>query len=217
MVPSAGNAPTQDEGTTMKLYDYPQSPNCRKVRLYLAEKGLTVPLQPVNLLTGEQSSPEFLRRNPFGAVPILELDDGTVIPESLAIIEYCEELHPEPPLLGTDPLTRALVHAWERRCELGVFLQATRRFLHGSPFFAARVEQNPQVVEEAGQVLRTRLALINAQLKDHEWVAGPFSLADLTLLAGVDFAAASQFTLDPAWTHLGRWYEAMKRRPSAAA
>ncbi len=201
----------------MKLYDYPQSPNCRKVRLYLAEKGLSVPLQPVNLLTGEQRSSDFLQRTPFGAVPILELDDGTVIPESLAIIEYLEELHPQPPLLGTDPLSRALARAWERRCELGVFLQATRRFFHSSPYFAARVEQNPKVVEEAGQVLRARLALINEQLKDHEWVAGPFSLADLTLLAGIDFAAASQFTLDPTWTHLGRWYEAMKKRPSATA
>jgi glutathione S-transferase len=201
----------------MKLYDYPQSPNCRKVRMYLAEKGLAVPLRPVNLLAREQSSPEFLRRNPFGAVPILELDDGTVIPESLAIIEYFEELHPEPPLLGTDSLSRALVRAWERRCELGVFLQATRRFFHSSPFFATRVEQNPKVVEEAGQVLRARLALINEQLKDYEWVVGTFSLADITLLAGVDFAAASQFLLDPAWTHLSRWYEAIQRRPSATA
>src|SRR5712692_5389537 len=143
MVPSAGNAPTQDEGTTMKLYDYPQSPNCRKVRLYLAEKGLTVPLQPVNLLTGEQSSPDFLRRNPFGAVPILELDDGTVIPESLAIIEYFEELHPEQPLLGTDPLARALVRACERGRALGVFLLPTRRFVHANQVFAARITQNP--------------------------------------------------------------------------
>ena len=150
-------------------------------------------------------------------MPILELDDGTVIPESLVIVEYFEELYPEPPLLGRDPLTRAVVRAWERRCELGVFLQATRRFLHSSPFFAARVEQNPQVVQEAGQVLRNRLSLINAQLKNHEWVTGSFSLADMTLLAGVDFAAASQFTLDPAWTHLGRWYAAIRQRPSAAA
>src|SRR5262245_11738661 len=131
--------------TTMKLYDFPQSPNCRKVRIYLAEKGLQVPLRPVNLLAGEQRTPEFLRRNPFGAVPILELDDGTVIPESLTIIEYFEELHPEPSLLGTTPLTRALVRAWERRAELGVVLQGTRRFLHSSPFFATRVEQNPKV------------------------------------------------------------------------
>ena len=201
----------------MKLYDFPQSPNCRKVRMYLAEKGLSVPLQRINLLAGEQSSPEFLQRNPFGAVPILELDDGTVIPESLVIIEYFEELYPEPPLLGRDPLTRALVRAWERRCELGVFLQATRRFLHASPFFATRVEQNPKVVQEAGQVLRNRLSLINDQLKDHEWVTGSFSLADITLLAGIDFATASQFTLEPAWTHLGRWDAAIRQRPSAAA
>jgi glutathione S-transferase len=201
----------------MKLYDFPQSPNCRKVRIYLAEKGLTVPLHPVNLLAGEQRSAEFLRRNPFGAVPILELDDGTVIPESLAIIEYLEEQHPQPPLLGTEPLGRALVRAWERRCELGVVLQATRRFLHSSPFFASRVVQNPQVVEEAVQVLQDRLSLIDTQLRDHEWLAGAFSLADITLLTGIDFAAVSGFTIDPAWLHLSRWYGAMRARPSAAA
>jgi len=98
-----------------------------------------------------------------------------------------------------------------------VFLQATRRFLHASPFFATRVEQNPKVVQEAGQVLRNRLSLINDQLKDHEWVTGSFSLADITLLAGIDFATASQFTLEPAWTHLGRWDAAIRQRPSAAA
>ena len=201
----------------MKLFDFPQSPNCRKVRIYLAEKGLTVPVEPVNLLSREQQSPEFLQRNPFGAVPILELDDGTVIPESLAIIEYIEELHPEPPLLGTDLVSRALVRAWERRCELGVFLQATRRFFHSNPFFATRVEQNAKVVEEAGQVLRNRLALVNNQLKEHEWVAGLFSLADITLFVGIDFAAASQFRLDPAWRHLDRWYNAIQQRPSTAA
>jgi glutathione S-transferase len=201
----------------MKLYDFPQSPNCRKVRIYLAEKGLTVPLHPVNLLAGEQRSSEFLRRNPFGAVPILELDDGAVIPESLAIIEYLEERHPQPPLLGTEPLGRARVRAWERRCELGVVLQATRRFLHSSPFFASRVVQSPQVVDEAAQVLRDRLFLIDIQLRDHEWVTGAFSLADITLLTGIDFAAVSGFTLEPAWLHLSRWYAAMRARPSAAA
>jgi glutathione S-transferase len=201
----------------MQLYDHPQSPNCRKVRLYLAEKGLQVPVRPVDLLAGEQRTPEFLKRNPFGAIPILELDDGTVIPESLAIIEYFEELHPTPPLLGTDPLTRALVRAWERRCELGVILQGTRRFFHSSPYFASRVEQNPKVVEEAGQVLTARLALINDQLKDKEWLVGPFSLADITLLVGIDFIVVTQFTLDPTWTHLIRWYDRMKQRPSATA
>jgi glutathione S-transferase len=201
----------------MKLYDFPQSPNCRKVRIYLAEKGLSIPLQPVNLMSGEQRSPEYLRRNLFGAVPILELDDGTVIPESLAIIEYLEEIAPQPPLLGTEPVGRALIRAWERRCELGVVLQATRRFFHSSPYFASRVVQNPQVVEEAAQVLRERLTLIDTQLRDHEWLAGNFSLADITLLTGIDFAAVSGFTLDPAWQHVNRWYAAMRARPSAAA
>ncbi len=202
----------------MQLYDHPVSPNCRKVRVYCAEKGLQVPLRPVDLLGSEQRTPEFLQRNPFGAIPILELDDGTIVPESLAIIEYLEELHPAPPLLGENPLTRALVRSWERRCELGVIIQGTRRFLHSSPYFAARgVEQNPKVVEEAGGVLKARLSLMNAHLKDREWLTEAFSLADITLLVGLDFIAKSQFQLDPAWTHLLRWYEQMKQRPSAAA
>jgi glutathione S-transferase len=201
----------------MKLYDFPQSPNCRRVRMYVAEKGLTVSLQPTDLFAGQQASPEFLRRNPFGAVPILELDNGAIIPESLAIIEYLEELHPEPSLLGHDPFERALVRAWDRRCELGVFLQATRRFFHSSPFFAARVRQNPHVVEEAGQVLKNRLELINDQLQHRDWIVGSFSLADITLFVGIEFAAGTHFMLDPTWAHLGRWYETMKKRPSMTA
>ena len=203
--------------TRMKLYDFPQSPNCRKVRIYLAEKGLAVPLQPVDLMAGEQRSAEYLRRNPFGAVPILELDDGTVIPESLAIIEYLEELYPQPPLLGTEPVGRALIRAWERRCELGVVLQATRRFFHSNPYFASRVEQNAKVIDEATQVLRERLTLIDAQLSDHKWIAGDFSLADITLLVGLDFAAVSGFVRDPTWEHVSRWYTAMRARSSVVA
>ena len=202
----------------MQLYDHPLSPNCRKVRVYCAEKGLSLALRPVDLLGGEQRGPEFLQRNPFGAIPILELDDGTVIPESLAIIEYLEELHPSPPLLGRDPLSRALVRAWERRAGLGVIRQGTRRFLHSSPYFAARgVEQNPKVVEEAGGVLMARLSLIDEHLKDAEWLTAAFSLADVTLMVGLDFIAQSHFQLNPAWTHLARWHAKMKQRPSAKA
>ena len=133
----------------------------------MPKRGFSWRCGPVDLLGGEQRGPEFLQRNPFGAIPILELDAGTVIPESLTIIEYLDsELHPAPPLLGHDPLSRALVRAWERRAELGVILQGTRRFLHSSPYFAARgVEQNPAVVEEAGGVLRSRLSLFDAHLQ----------------------------------------------------
>ena len=201
----------------MQLYDFPQSPNCRRVRMYLAEKGLTIPLKPVDLFSSEQRKPDFLQRNPFGAVPILALDNGSVIPESLAIIEYLEELHPDPPLFGTTPLEHALVRAWERRAELGILLQGTRRFLHSNPYFASRVEQSPKVVEEAGQVLTERLSLFNDHLEANEWLAGPFSVADIMLFVAVEFAARSDFQLDSAWKHLQRWYEAVKKRPSAQA
>ena len=112
----------------MHLYDFPQSPNCRRVRMYLAEKGIDIALKSLDLSAGEQRISGFLLKNPFGAVPLLELDDGSVIPESLAIIEYLEELHPDPPLCGTTPFERAQVRAWERRAEFGVLLQGTRRF-----------------------------------------------------------------------------------------
>ena len=201
----------------MHLYDFPQSPNCRRVRMYLAEKGIDIALKALDLSAGEQRMSGFLLKNPFGAVPLLELDDGSVIPESLAIIEYLEELHPDPPLCGTTPFERAQVRAWERRAEFGVLLQGTRRFLHTNPFFASRVEQSPKVAEEAGQVLTDRLSLFNTHLKDNEWLAGACSVADITLFVSTEFAARSNFQLDPAWEHLQRWYGAIKKRPSAEA
>ena len=201
----------------MKIYDFTQAPNPRKVRVYLAEKGIQVPLQKVDLMAGEQRSPEFLRINPLGGVPVLELDDGTLIPESLAILEYFEELYPAPPLMGTDPVARARVRAYERRCEQGVLNQAATMFQHTNQFFAGRVDQTPKVAETAQKNLTARLAWLNDELRDREWVAGNFSIADITLLIGVDFSRVSQYTLDPAWTHLSRWHNAMKARPSAKA
>ena len=191
----------------MKLYlDTSRAPNPRKVRIYLAEKGLTLPLTELNLRAGEQRSPEFVKKNPFAGVPILELGDGTVIAESLAIIEYLEEIYPEPPLLGADPVTRALVRMWERRCEIGVYLPASRMVL-----------SKGEVSEHARQTLVARLALINDGLEGREWVAGRFSIADIMLLIGLDTASRGPFTLDPAWTNLSRWYQAMKARPSVSA
>ena len=201
----------------MHLYDFPQSPNCRRVRMYLAEKGLALTLTPLDLFTGEQKTVAFLGKNPFGAVPLLELDDGSIIAESLAIIEYLEELHPDPPLFGTTPFERAQARVWERRAEFGVLLQGTRRFLHTSPYFAERIEQSPKVAAEAGQVLGERLSLFDTHLQDNEWLAGTYSVADITLFVAVEFAAASNFQLDPAWEHVQRWYSAIRQRPSAQA
>jgi len=191
----------------MLLYlDTKRAPNPRKLRLYLAEKGLDLPIKQLDLRAGEQKTPEFLKKNPFAGVPILELDDGTVIAESLAIMEYLEELYPNPPLIGADPVTRALVRMWERRIEIGVYLPASRMVL-----------SKGEVSEHARKTLVARLALVNDGLQGREWVAGHFSIADIMLLIGLDTAHhGGQFTLDPAWTNVSRWYERMKARPSAS-
>ncbi|MBI3800406.1 MAG: glutathione S-transferase family protein [Deltaproteobacteria bacterium] len=191
----------------MLLYlDTKRAPNPRKLRLYLAEKGLDLPIKQLDLRAGEQKTPEFLKKNPFAGVPILELDDGTVIVESLAIMEYLEEIHPNPPLIGADPVTRALVRMWERRIEIGVYLPASRMVL-----------SKGEVSEHARKTLVARLALVNDGLQGREWVAGHFSIADIMLLIGLDTAHhGGQFTLDPAWTNVSRWYERMKARPSAS-
>jgi glutathione S-transferase len=192
----------------MLLYlDTKRAPNPRKLRIYLAEKGLrALPVKELDLRAGEQRTPEFLKKNPFAGVPILELDDGTVIAESLAIMEYLEELYPDPPLIGADPVTRALVRMWERRCEIGVYLPASRMVL-----------SKGEVSEHARKTLMARLALINAGLEGRDWVAGQFSIADIMLLIGLDTAHhGGQFALDPAWTNVSRWYERMKARPSAS-
>ena len=186
--------------------DTKRAPNPRKLRIYLAEKGLDLPVKQLDLRAGEQRTPEFLQKNPFAGVPILELDDGTVIAESLAIMEYLEEIYPEPPLIGADPVTRALVRMWERRIEIGVYLPASRMVL-----------SKGEVSEHARKTLVARLALVNDGLQGREWMAGHFSIADIMLLIGLDTAHhGGQFTLDPAWTNLSRWYERMKARPSAS-
>jgi glutathione S-transferase len=186
--------------------DTKRAPNPRKLRIYLAEKGLDLPVKQLDLRAGEQRTPEFLQKNPFAGVPILELDDGTVIAESLAIMEYLEEIYPNPPLIGADPVTRALVRMWERRIEIGVYLPASRMVL-----------SKGEVSEHARKTLVARLALVNDGLQGREWVAGHFSIADIMLLIGLDTAHhGGQFALDPAWTNVSRWYERMKARPSAS-
>jgi glutathione S-transferase len=191
----------------MLLYlDTKRAPNPRKMRIYLAEKGLDLPVKQLDLRAGEQRTPEFLKKNPFAGVPILELDDGTVIAESLAIMEYLEEIYPNPPLIGADPVTRALVRMWERRIEIGVYLPASRMVL-----------SKGEVSEHARKTLVARLGLVNDGLQGREWVAGHFSIADIMLLIGLDTAHhGGQFALDPVWTNVSRWYEKMKARPSAS-
>ncbi len=185
--------------------------------MLLAEKALSVTIEPMDLFSGVQQSAAFLEKNPFGAVPVLELDDGSVIPESLAIIEYIEECYPEPSLWGDTPYERSMARAWERRAELGILLQATRRFLHTNPFFAPRLQQSSHAVNEAARTLTDRLSLFDRHLGESEWVAAAFSVADITLHVGIEFATMSDFHLQAKWRNLDRWTNAIKSRASTKA
>ena len=202
----------------MKLYDSNIAPNPKKVRVYLKEKDLQLPVVPVDILTGENRTPEFLRKNPLGGLPVLELDDGTHLTESLAIIEYLEDLHPNPPMIGTTPLERARVREVERICELGVLGSIATIFQNTSPFFAGRVKQTAEAADNARVRLGNALRVLDARLAQHVFVAGARpSIADCTLLAALEFTTLGQIPIDPALTHVHRWWQMMKTRPSAAA
>ncbi len=191
----------------MLLYlDKRRAPNPRKVRIYLAEKNLDIPIKEIDLHAGDQKTPEFLAKNPFAGVPILELDDGTVLIETLPIIEYLEELYPNPSLIGNNPVRRALVRSWERRCEIGIYLTASRMVL-----------SKGAVSDQARKILTHRLPLVNAGLEGKEWLAGDFSIADIMLLIGLDTAHhGDTFRLDSGLHNLANWYERVKKRPSSA-
>jgi len=201
----------------MKLYDFEYAPNPRKLRVYLAEKGIAIPLVPVNLMKGEQRAPEFLALNPTGGVPVLVLDDGTVLRESLAIIEYFEELHPDPPLIGTTPLERAQVRALERTADIGLIGGVARVFHNTLSVLPGRTP-NPALADAARKDLERPMAYLDSLLADgRPFVAGArVTIADCTLFAAMEFERTGN--LGVAWPpHLTAWFARFRERPSAAA
>ena len=202
----------------MKIYDFVGAPNPKKLRVYLAEKGITASMVPVNIIAGENRTPEFLKKNPLGGLPVLELDDGSYLTESLAIVEYFEELHPNPPMIGATPLERARVRALERIAELGVLTRVATIFQNSHPFMAARIKQSADAAENARGQLATSLKVLDERIGRQPFVAGPKpTIADCTLLAALDFAEFAQVALDPAYSNVVRWYADFKKRPSAQA
>ena len=202
----------------MKLYHFTGAPNPKKTRVYLAEKGIEVPLEEVNIFSGDNRTPEFLDKNPAGGLPVLELDDGSYLPESLAIIEYFEELHPNPPMIGTTAVERARVRALERICELGVLFRVATIFQNTSPFLAGRIKQSADAAETAKNILDGNLAILDKKIGSNPFVAGSRpSIADCTLFAALTFAELAQVPIDAKYGNLHRWYEAFKQRPSANA
>ncbi len=200
----------------MKVYDFPFAPNPRKLRVYLAEKGIEIPLVEVDLVNGEHRQPEFLAKNPLGALPVLELDDGSVLTESLAIIEYLEELHPEPPMIGADPLARARVRELERAIDSSLLGRVARIF-HNTRSVLPGAPVIPEVADRARATLPEVLAVIDARVGDRSFAAGEHpSIADCTLFAAFKMAEMGGFPLEGG-PNLKRWYEAFSQRPSARA
>jgi glutathione S-transferase len=203
----------------MRLFDGGRVPNARRVRIFLAEKGISVPLVPVDLGRKEHRLPEFLARNPLGRVPVLELDDGTILTESVAICRYFEELHPEPPLFGSGALGRARVEMWNRRCELELYgaVQAAFRHLHPAmaeyevPQIAAWGEANkPRAIEA--------LRMLDHALGATRFIAGDtFSIADITAFIAVEFLKPARLAIPEDCARLRDWHAGIAARPSTAA
>lgn len=203
----------------MKLYDGGRAPNPRRVRVFLAEKGIEVPLVPVDMGALGHKSDEITARNPLQRLPVLELDDGTVITESVAICRYFEELHPEPPLFGTGATGRALVEMWQRRVELNFMVPVAAAFRHIHP--AMKEWEVPQM-PEWGEVNKPKavdfMRFLDKELAGREFIAGDFySIADITGLITVDFMKPARIEMPTGLDHLKRWYDTVAGRPSARA
>ncbi|SHG39329.1 glutathione S-transferase family protein [Bradyrhizobium erythrophlei] len=210
----------------MKLYQSNASPNSRRVRIFLAEKSISMPLVPVDLGAKEQFSDAYAAINPRRVVPTLVLDDGTAIGEVPAILRYLEEVHPEPRLLGVTPRTKAEVAMWERRAEMEGFASAMEAVRNAVPGLRNRAiagphdyEQIPALVERSRLRVRNFYADFDARLGEVPFVAGDqFSVADITAIVTVDFATkAAGLPMPEQHVALKRWYDSVSTRPSMAA
>lgn len=202
----------------MKVYDSKSAPNPRRVRIFVAEKGIDVPFEEVDIVNAVNRGEDFRKKNPMGTVPVLELDDGTCISESAAICRYFEEMHPEPPLLGVDGKDRAVVAMWDRRMEFEILLPIADAFRQQHAFFKDRIEQCPEYAEVAKRRALQNLVWLDEVLAERKFIAGDrFTSADITALCGIDFGKVSKITIPPDQKNLVRWHEEVSARPSARA
>ncbi|NCQ63623.1 MAG: glutathione S-transferase family protein [Alphaproteobacteria bacterium] len=203
----------------MLFYDSPNpAPNPRRVRIFAAEKGIDLPRREVSIPQREQKAPDYLEKNPRGQTPILELDDGTVIAESVAIMRYLEALHPEPPLFGTTPLEIAQVEMWCRRVEMILMPPVAQVWVHTHPFTAALPGRNSEWGEANRPRVAEALRFFDRSLAEREYLAGDrFTAADILLLTAVDFARFIGLETVDGLDALGGWHGRVSARESAAA
>lgn len=208
----------------MKFYDCSTAPSPRRVRMFIAEKGLDIDVVQVDLRNNEQLSDWFRELNPWCTVPVLQLDDGTAISEAVAACQYLEETFPEPPLMGTDAKDRAVVAMWNHRCEIDGFLAAGEAFRNAARGLAGRAltgphdyAQIPELAARGRERVQRFFTTLDARLAEHRYIAGErYSIADITAQVAVDFAGWIKLALPPDLEHATRWHDEVSRRPSAS-
>jgi glutathione S-transferase len=203
----------------VKLYDGGRAPNPRRTRIFLAEKGLKLPTQQVDLGSLEQMKSGYAAINPLKRVPALVLDDGTVLTESVAICRYFEALHPEPPLFGRGALGVARVEMWNRRLELNLLFAVAHVFRHTHPAMKPmEVPQVPAWAEANKPRILDFLGIVNRELENNRFITGDaFTIADITGLVAVDFMKPAKLSVPDDLAHVRRWHAELSARPSAAA
>lgn len=196
------------------------SPAPRTVRMYLAEKGLKLPSRQIDVFSGENRQTAYLALNPAGQTPALLLDDGTCIAEAVAIMEYLEERHPAPSLIGTTPEERAQTRQWQRRVELNITenIHNAYHYAEGLARFEGRIPVAPEAAAGLKQVAQNRIAWLDAMLDGHTFLAGErFTIADIWLYVWLDFADSVGQPFDRGLRNVPLWFSLIGARPSAAA
>lgn len=203
----------------MILYGAPYpAPNPRRVRIFLAEKGIELPETPVDMMQREHKSPEHRARNSLGQVPTLVLDDGTAISETVAICRYFEETHPEPPLFGVTPTEKALVDMWVRRVEFVLMMPVGNYWRHAHPRTAALLTQYKDFGESNQETYKNALKWLDRELADRQFIVGDsYTVADICALTTVDFAKWIGLPIPEEFENVTAWQERVTARPSARA
>ncbi len=204
---------------SMLLYHDLRAPNPRRVRIFLAEKGVAYDTIEVSIAAAAHQTPEFRKKNPIQLLPVLELEDGRVLRESMAISRFLEEQHPEPNLFGIDAWERAQVEQWNRHAELELFFPFVQMFRNTHEFWKGRIKQVPEFAEVMREHVAARFDWLNEELSARPYLAGDrFTVADITALCAIDFGRVSKVRIDPAaHPSLAAWHERVSARPSAKA
>jgi glutathione S-transferase len=213
------------EERLMKLHDFAGAPSSQRVRVFLAEKGLELDMPQLNVREGAQFEEPFTTMNPFHCVPFLELDDGTIIAESVSICRYLEELHPEPSLFGATPETRATIDMWNRRIELDGFMPILHALRNRLPAFAGRVvpgtrleiPQMPEMVTRGQEMMTVFLDRVEPGMASRAFIAGDsISIADITGFFTLRMAGAIEMDIGGSWPNMARWFGEVSARPGFA-